>query len=274
LSEAEQATDQAEVIEQAESVVEEITEGSAPSEVEAKAETTAEEPEKEGGVQKRINELTRQRYEESQAREEAIHQATEYKRQLDELQAKQVQGDWQQQQPRLEDFDSEQAWAQAYQNWTHEGVQRQQHAQTQLAQQEQVRQEQLKKQGEIQRKMVDAQAKYSDFNVKISDPNLPSLANLSPAAYEAVIDSDGMADIAYYLANNPAEVYKFQDMSPIRAVKEVAKLESKLSPSNKPAITAAPEPPSKVTGTSTTSTDPDKMTTTEWMAWRNAQLYP
>lgn len=276
MNETIEATDQAEVIEEVEQATVEIQEESAPSE-EAKAEEQAQsEPEdkaeKEGGVQKRINELTKQRYEEARRAQEAEERAKAYEQRLAEVEQKNAQGQWQAQQPKIEDYDYDHdRWTQAYQSWHSQGVQIAQQAQQESQRQLHAQQEQLKKQSEVSRKVAEAQTKYPDFIEKLNSPDVPSLAQMNQTAYEAMVDSDSMGEIAYYLASNPAEVYRFQDMTPIRAVKEIAMLESRLNAA--PAkITAAPAPPSKVAGQTTVTKDPDKLTTAEWMVMRRENM--
>lgn len=258
-------------------VVEE-TEEAAPSEEIAETEVSEKPdqstPEKDKkGVQKRIDELTRQRYEAEEARKELEQRLSQYEAQLNQVQTQHIQGQWEQYEPKIEDYDYDQAkWKQAYNSWLGEGLQRQQQAQAQAQQARKAQEDGLKKQIEMQRKMSEAQAKYPDFMLKVNNPELPSIANLNQAAYEALIDSDAMADISYYLASNPSEVYRFKDLTPIRAVKEIAKLEAKLSARPTNSITNAPEPPTKQVGKSTPAENPAKMTTAEWMEWRRKQI--
>jgi hypothetical protein len=268
LSETIEATDQAEVIEEAETASAEIVEESAPSE-ETTVETAPED--KKNGVQKRIDELTRQRYEEAEARKEAEARIKQYEAQMAELQAKQAQGDLESRKPKIEDFDYDQGrFEEAYSSWLGEVNQRNQEVQQQQAQQQAQYEAQLKRQIEVERKIAEGRVKYPDFDEKVNNPQVPSLAQMNQAAFEALIESEQTADLSYYLANNPSEVYRFQGMSPVKAIKEIAKLESKLQA--KPATTTkAPPPPTDISGKAEATSGPPK-DINEWMRWRAQQL--
>lgn len=236
-------------------------------ETEETAEDAEEPPKKKsrGGFQKRIDELTKARYEAEQRAQTLEHQ-------LREVQQQSFKSQYEQSKPTLEQFDHDyDAWAQAYEQWVQTGVQKQQEAQQEAYRQAQMQQEQMRRQMDLNQKMLKAQEKYPDFQVKVFDPNLPQLGQINQAALEALVESEHMADVAYYLASNPSEVYKFGNMTPIQAVKEVARLEAKFS---KPAgkTTAAPPPPKTVSGKSESVKDPAKMTTEEWMEWRKSQV--
>ena len=84
--------------------------------------------------------------------------------------------------------------------------------------------------------------------------------------------SDNAADIAYYLANNPQEVYALAGMNPVQAIKTVAQIESRITARPQSGSKAPPKPPTTVKGNSEAVQDPHKMTTDEWMKWRNAQV--
>lgn len=273
-------TEEAEVINEPETVEQVENESVEATDTEAALDTpegeesaTSEEPEgaedkpkkSKGGFQRRIDELTKARY-------EAEQRAQALEAQLQQAQTDQFKSQYEQSKPTLEQYGYDQdAWAQAYEQWAQAGIERQQVAQQEAQQKQQEYQQQLQKQMQLQQRVAEAQTKYPDFMAKVFDPQLPSLQSLNRAAYEAVLDSDSMADVAYYLADNPAEVYKFSSMSPIQAVKEIARIEAKLS---KPAkkLTQAPPPPSQVTGKAESVKDPTNMSIEEWMSWRNSQV--
>ena len=110
----------------------------------------------------------------------------------------------------------------------------------------------------------------SAFKLKLGDPMLPSLGQINQAAYQAVIQSDAMGDVAYYLANNPSEIYRFADLSPLQAVKEVAKIELTINGKQSTA-TPPPPPPQKLGGQGKQQKSPKDMSTEEWIAWRNSK---
>lgn len=91
-------------------------------------------------------------------------------------------------------------------------------------------------------------------------------------AFDTAIQSDSAIDIVYYLANNPAEVYAFADMTPAQAIKRVAQLEAKLEKTPLASARIPPKPPSTVRGTSNAVDNPQKLSTEEWIERRNRQL--
>jgi len=226
-----------------------------------------EKPKKKGGFQRRIDELTRKNYEAQREAEAYKAQLAQYQQQV---QQQQMQNDAVP--PKLADYNyDETAYYQAVQDWNESQIKRFQESQQQQAEQQRQYQERIRANQAMQEKMIKAQEKYPDFAAKINNPELPPLAQINSAAYQAVIDSDAFDDVAYYLASNPSEVYHFSSLSPIRAVKEVARLEAKLSA--KPAAPAAPiTPPSTVKPRAESVKDPDSMGVDEWMEYRNSQI--
>ena len=84
------------------------------------------------------------------------------------------------------------------------------------------------------------------------------------------MESDVAEDVAYYLANNLQEVYQFASMNPIQAIRKVAQIENKFQPKQSRSI--PPKPPTRVSGNSEAVKDPSKMSTEEFIAWRNQSI--
>lgn len=258
-SSVEETPTPAETGEQAESQTE-STEESATSE--------GDKPEK-NRVQRRIDELTREKY-------EARRQAEELQAQLVQLQQAQQQQQVDQTinapPPKLEDYDYDEAqYYQAVQQWNANQIQAVQEQQVKQVEQYQQFQQQQAEAAKFQEKVTRAVEKYPDFMAKINNPEFSRpLSEINPAAYEAVVESDAFADVAYYLANNPAEVYEFGSLSPVQAVKKVALLEAKLATKSTPKQDITP--PSEVGGSSQAVTDESKLPTDEWIKRRNEKL--
>jgi chromosome segregation ATPase len=220
--------------------------------------TTSEDVKpKKNTAKRRINELTKEKY-------EALQRQQELEAEVERLRGQTVIQ--QDAPPRLEEFQDEASYYEAVNNWNKEQIAKTEKERQAQAEQAQIQQEQIKKQVALQQKMVEAQEKYPDFLLKINNPELPPLEQLSPAAFEAVIESDSFADVANYLASNPDELYAFGSMSPVQAVKEVAKLEIKLSGTPKPQSNISP--PSEVGGKASAAKSPADMTTEEFFQWR------
>ena len=231
-------------------------------------EAQQEEAKKKSGFQKRIDELTRQRYE----RDAQINALQD---RLNAIEQQNLQVTAEATKPTIEQYDYDhEAWAKAYSQWvdTQQATkEKQAQEQQQLAYQQQ---QQILQQQRLQEKIYEAQAKYPDFMQTINDPSLPNLQEINRAAYDAVLESDNMGAVAMHLAKNPEKVYSFASMTPVQAIREVAKLEYMLG-QGKPQNPNTPPPPPPATdirGTSDVSVNPTKMSTEEYIAWRNEQM--
>lgn len=97
--------------------------------------------------------------------------------------------------------------------------------------------------------------KYDDFTEVMTAQNVKITKDMAKALVE-IDDLDLQVDTAYFLGSNPKEAARIAKLSPVRQIREVAKLEAKLATKAKPAKrpSAAPEP-IKPVGGSKTSTD-------------------
>lgn len=226
-----------------------------------------EETRRKTGFQKRIDELTRQKYE----RDAQINALQE---RLNSIEQHSFQQQAESTKPTIEQFDYDhERWAQAYTQWVdNQQVAKERHAQEQQ-QQQLMQQQQILQQQRLQEKIYEAQAKYPDFMQTINDPSLPNLQEVNTAAYQAVLESDNMGAVAMHLAKNPEKVYSFASMSPVQAIREVAKLELMLGQGRPQQQPPPPPPPATdIRGKSDVSVDPAKKSTAEYIAWRNEQL--
>lgn len=217
----------------------------------------------------RIDRLNREKY-------EAEQQAQAYRQQLEQLYRQQQEAQLSQSvgkdMPSLADYNyDESAYTQAMQAWTQQQFATYQQGLRQQAEQQQAQQAAWQEQQRLSQAMAEGAKKYPDFMAKVMDPSLPPLRQINPAAYEAVVQSDVGIDVAYYLANNPQDVYAFQGLSPVQVGKRMAELEAMVRPA-KPSKPPPPRPPSTVGGVSEATPDPSKMSTQEWMEWRNSKL--
>ena len=103
--------------------------------------------------------------------------------------------------------------------------------------------------------------KYPDFDKAVNEPLF------SPEMSSEIMGSDLGPEIGYYLAKNPAEALKLSKLSPTGIAKEIGKLENKFTQAQSKITTQAPEPLSPLKGDDAVKKDPSKMTTDEWMAW-------
>ncbi len=83
--------------------------------------------------------------------------------------------------------------------------------------------------------------KYSDFDEKVSrldDKSFPT----NRAMAEAIVDSKHGNDMLYFLGTNETEARRIASLTPVQAVKEIARLEARFDARQQPAISKAPPP--------------------------------
>lgn len=119
-----------------------------------------------------------------------------------------------------------------------------------------------------QQKLQKATAEMPDFEDVISSADVP----MTPAMQQAIMESDIGPKLAYHLANNPDEAVKIAQMTPMRAIATLGRLEERLSAAPVKTASSAPEPITPVGQRATASKDPDKMSTDEWLKWRREQI--
>lgn len=81
--------------------------------------------------------------------------------------------------------------------------------------------------------VLKGQAKYQDYDLAINAGLGPYL---TPQLADAIAESDAGDDVSYWLAKNPAEAARIAQLSERQMVREIAKLETKVTAPQKPAI--------------------------------------
>lgn len=119
-------------------------------------------------------------------------------------------------------------------------------------------------------KAEKASERYTDFQAVVSNPALP----INEAMAEFIADSDAGADVAYFLGKNPAKAAQIAQMSPVKAARELTRIEGELAARPKPKPSNAPEPISPVgtrgkASTSVLPSDDDDIET--WMRKEQAR---
>lgn len=214
------------------------------------------------GVQKRIDQLTREKYE---AKREA-----DYLRQLAMQQAQpQQQVPQPQGKPTREQFNyDEDAYLEALTDYkAREVIARQQYEQQ--AYQHQVRQQQQRADysQRVENVNITGSSKYADYeDVVVNNHTLP----ISPVMADAISLTDVSADIAYHLGKNQQEAARIYQLPPPVQIMEIARLEQKLKAPAPKKTTNAPAPIEPVGARGQVITDPEKLSTAEWIRRRNA----
>lgn len=95
------------------------------------------------------------------------------------------------------------------------------------------------------------------------------LGSLGEGARRLIVDSDAGPQLLYHLASHPEIVDRLADLSSVRQIAELGKLEDKLTaPAKK--TTSAPAPANHVNTGKTGQKDPSKMNQDEYRAWMKA----
>ena len=120
-------------------------------------------------------------------------------------------------------------------------------------------------------KVSKAEDKYEDFEEKVGklDPRNPVVLS--------IMEADTGADIAYYLGTHVDEARKIFALSPSSAIREIGKLEARLSstPEKPKAPSKAPAPITPITGTApvATSEPSENDDIKDWIRKRQRQVH-
>jgi len=243
------------------------------------------EPE-QNGVQKRIDQLTREKYE-----LKGHLDATQ--RRLAEIESRSIQAPAQTPpepeqrlekpaRPTLEQFDGDyEAHADALATFTEQMIAFNDQTRREEAAAERTRYEQEANENRRRATLAESwneklqrgvQA-HTDFDVVARNPDLP----VSPVMGEAIQSSDNGEEVLYHLGKNPEQAMRIAGMSEAQQIIEIGRLSGRLEgQSAAPAqggnkVSAAPTPttPTRGTGSSPTK-DPSKMSFAEYKAFREA----
>ncbi len=120
-------------------------------------------------------------------------------------------------------------------------------------------------------KAEKASERYPDFDRVVGNPSLP----INAAMAEFIADSDHGADVAYFLGKNPERAQDISEMSPVRAARELTRIEAELAAKPRATPSNAPEPikPVGTRGKSTSSAMPsDDDPIDVWMKKEQARV--
>jgi hypothetical protein len=232
-----------------------------------------EPAQKKGGVQKRIDELTRERY-------EAERRAQHWEQQA--RQAAQVAQSAQQQPekppPKIEDFQDINSFFQARDAWVEErAVARLRQEQAQERQQHQSQQQhdaatvQVLQQAErFKASEAEVAEKYPDYHEAVQTPVMQQLKAARPDITRTVIDSPHGPEVVYFLGKNPQAAIALAQMTPFAAAREIGRIEQMFM-QPKGQSTSAPPPVRTVGGNAVAERSLEKMGNKEYREWRESQ---
>lgn len=217
------------------------------------------------GVQKRIDRLTREKYQ-LQARLEMLERV----QQAPQQQSRQVEQAAQQSTaPKLEQYQSIEEYLDALADFKAaqkaDKVFKEREASERMTQQQR---EQAKLHDGYAKQTEQARQSYEDFDDVVENPDLP----ITQAMAEAIMRSQNGADVAYYLGKNPTEAARLANLDPFSAAVEIGRIAATVVRPQPRKATSAPPPIQPVGTRATPVSDPEKMSTEEWLKWRQGQL--
>lgn len=212
---------------------------------------------KGGGFQKRIDKLTRTVYE-LQAQLEAAK--------ADKPAAKNDQ------EPKRDDFEDLESYQRALAEHVSRRVVREhQTREEETRRQAQARDAQSRRVQAWESHVEKAADKYDDGEDVIG--HFVENVRLNPYAFDAILESESGADIAYYLGKHEDEAVRISKLTPGRQAIEIGKLEAKLAAGARKA-SAAPAPIEPVGGKGGADTGlSDNLSTGEWIRRRQKQVH-
>lgn len=220
------------------------------------------------GVQKRIDELTADKYAERAAREalqrnyDAMHAALQAQQQRPQ---EQDTGE-----PKREQFDDYEKFIEARADWRADmriqhRLAQQNEQWRQQRQQQDVAQQATAIANDFQRKLSEQRKAIPDFDEVIADAADVQVGN----AFPAIATADNPAALMVYLAKNPDVAGRIAMLSPVLAAREIGKLEMKLSTG--PQVSKAPSPGKPVGSKPGSSSEPPE-DIEGYMAWAKKNM--
>lgn len=233
------------------------------------------------GLQRRIDELTRQRHEaERQLETERLER---FRMEAQQAAVQRVQA-IDAREPSPDQYETTSDYLRAHANWASQraievfdaraAVQQSEEMARQAAEHRRQSEMQATMQGHMQtmeQKLGKGPEKYADFVEVLTNPDLPS--SMGTPLFDAVMASDNAVDIAYALGKNPAEYERLLRLSmqnPAAAFKEVLTMDMKFGGASK--TTTAPPPPPDIKGNAPVHKDPNDMPYEEFVKWRRRSI--
>lgn len=120
-------------------------------------------------------------------------------------------------------------------------------------------------------KAEKAQERYPDYHAVVGNPSLA----INDGMVEFIAESDVGADVAYWLGKNPIKAAQIAQLSPMKAARELSRIEAEIASKPKANPSKAPEPISPVgtrgkSSASALPSDSDDIDT--WMKKERARM--
>ena len=206
----------------------------------AQADPPATEPQDKGGVQKRIDTLTKDKYD---AERDAA-----YWKGMAESKSAPAPTPTPEVPKELDphDFDSDADYLKAVAKQTRDEIRSEfagEKAATQASESQRA----------VMSEYGKGRAKYADFDAIALSKSLP----INQDMFDASV-GENMSEILYHLGKNPAEAARISALPKIQQIKEIGRIESAVTANPNPkTVTTAPNPPSTIAGGGNPPTKPD-----------------
>lgn len=230
-------------------------------EAEPQTEDSSDEPPKKAkGVQKRIDELVRQREEYRTLFEQ---ERQERARMFEMMQKPQKEATGK---PEISQFEDHDQYLEALADWKVKAhLEEEGRRRAELERQRQAEQQNTA----FRERLAKAADKYDDFHSVVTAD-----VQVSSAVGEAIKDSDVGPDLMYFLGKNPDEARRISALNPVAAVREIGRIEARIEEASKPKpkpFSKAPEPVKPLGGKEVVSKRPEEMSMSEYVAWRRGK---
>lgn len=227
------------------------------------------EEQKGSGFQKRINQLTREKY-------EAKQKAAELEQRLKDLESKQPPPK-ELSQPKYEDFDTEEDFQRALSDYASDLALKKLRDEETRKQQQQTQKQQQELAQQRQKTFLDrcesAKESFQDLYEKLNDDSFSYVVNsMDRSLVDMIQESDKGPALAYHLATHIDDAERIARLNPVLAAAELARIETRLDMPQPKKVSSAPDPIKPIGSNESATVDPEKMSTDQWMKWRAGQL--
>lgn len=210
----------------------------------------------------RINELTKEKYEQKRRADELESRLLELERRTQPTEPVR---------PKAEDFDTtaeyDAAVDQYYAKKSEYDHSKRVAQETQFERQKREQQERLKTATTFLQKVKEQEKLFDDFHGKVNDPVFVTIANQYTPEIVTIIQESEPA-LTYHLATHLNDAERIAALPPVQAARELAKLESRLENPKPKTVSDAPDPIQGAKSKSTIEKNPSDMNQKEFEEWR------
>lgn len=174
--------------------------------------------------------------------------------------------------PKIDDFESYEDYKEAEEEWLLSEAERRFEEKQSKASQEKAKQQQEVGMREAIENFADSHEDFHDVVSQGLARNLPLPISLDELASEFDYDMNTQVRLLYEIGNNEELHEQLSSSSKLKAARIMSEIVDSWNTSNKtPAVSKAPPPVKPVSATAAANRDPSKMSTAEYIQFRNSQ---